>query len=42
MKLSSQITFQIKRVGKQTMAKYGNDNLALVAGYRKKRGIEGV
>jgi len=33
---------KIKGVGKQTMAKYGADILTLVAGYRKKRGIDGV
>ena len=33
---------KIKGVGKQTLEKYGKDILALVAGYRKKHGIDGV
>ena len=33
---------KIKGVGKKTVEKYGDDILALVAGYRKKHGIERV
>jgi hypothetical protein len=32
----------INGVGKKTLEKYGNDILALVAGYRKKHGLNGV
>ena len=31
---------KIKGVGKKTLEKYGDDILAMVAGYRKKHGIE--
>jgi superfamily II DNA helicase RecQ len=31
---------KIKGVGKKTFKKYGQDILALVAGYRQKRGID--